>query len=283
MEGGSSFDDPEFVELVKQVQHEMATALPKPVDESPPIYALDCDGFLVGEHIKPVQWETYYDTGLCARLGLYCYNFQNFLKQCYERFGSDLTKMFITLEAMNPKRLPFRRSPLTLETCVQFAGFSHRTLSWWETCVCRLQGSEEADHVWNHDAINDHYKSELPNWWSPDQHHRYKVQELLDLDHWWLHLFTEFAFFSKWSAALRPADIADSLPLKTRKMVVETRGETAMEPREMLNAPNAIFYIKFCCENDPATGGLANYKAVVRKTMDGKPGHMRLEARCWTV
>lgn len=103
------------------------------------------------------------------------------------------------------------------------------------------------------------------------------------MDYWWLHLFTEFAFFSKWSGTLRPSDIADSLPLETQKMVVETRGEAATEAREMLKAPNAIFYISFSCGDDPATGELANYRAVVRKTMDGKPGHMSLEARCWGI
>lgn len=89
------------------------------------------------------------------------------------------------------------------------------------------------------------------------------------MDSWWLHLFTEFAFFSKWTGTLNPKTIADSLPLKTQKMVVETLGEAAIEPREMLKTENAIFYISFSYGDDPATGGIANYSAVVRKAMDG--------------
>ena len=63
-------------------------------------------------------------------------------------------------------------------------------------------------------------------------------------------------------------------------MVVETHGEGEKEPRDKLIAANAIFYITFECVEDPTKG---RYRAVVRKTMDGKPGHMRLEVTCSRV
>lgn len=64
-------------------------------------------------------------------------------------------------------------------------------------------------------------------------------------------------------------------------MVVETHGgEGEKEPSDKLNAANAIFYISFECVEDPTIG---HYTAVVRKTMDGKPGHMRLEVTCSKV
>lgn len=106
---------------------------------------------------------------------------------------------------------------------------------------------------------------------------------MMDKDNEWLHLFTEFAFYTKWSICLTPYEIAECLPLEIQKVVVETRGEAETEPRDKLKAANAIFYISFECGDDPITGDLANYRAVVRKTMDGKPEHMRLDVRCWSI
>ena len=65
-------------------------------------------------------------------------------------------------------------------------------------------------------------------------------------------------------------------------MVVETLDEEGEKEQssDKLNAANAIFYIIFECVEDPTIG---RYRAVVRKTMDGKPGHMRLEVTCSKV
>lgn len=106
---------------------------------------------------------------------------------------------------------------------------------------------------------------------------------MLDEDNWWLHLFTEFAFYTKWYGKLRPRDVADCLPLETQNVVVETRGDAEREPLEKLKAANAVFYISFKCGDDPLTREVASYRAVVRKVMDGKPGHMCLEVNCWSI
>ena len=91
---------------------------------------------------------------------------------------------------------------------------------------------------------------------------------------------TEFAFYTKWNGTLRARDIAECRSLITQEVVVETLGETEKEPSDKLNAANAIFYISFECVEDPTKG---RYRAVIRKTMDGKPGHMRLEVMCWCM
>ncbi|XP_023635370.1 UPF0725 protein At3g44770-like [Capsella rubella] len=91
-------------------------------------------------------------------------------------------------------------------------------------------------------------------------------------------------FSSFFKIFFTPDDIAECLPLEIQKVVVETRGDQAeTEPCEKLKAANAIFYVSFGCRNDPVTGKEANYRGVVRKTMDGKPGHMRLEVICWSI
>ncbi|KAL0687346.1 hypothetical protein Bca4012_087023 [Brassica carinata] len=181
-------------------------------------YVTDSSAFLAGEKIKPEQWRYYYDTDLCARLGLYCYNLQKgtvydfgFVRTLYTGYDS-FSKSFITLEAMNPAD----RSRFTLETCVKhnYEQVTSGLGLWWETHICRVEGSEEADYEWDDGAVNDYYK------------------------------------------------------------------EAEKEPSDKLNAANAIFYITFECVEDPTKG---RYRAVLRKTMDGKPGHMRLEVMCWCM
>ncbi|KAG7540981.1 Protein MS5 [Arabidopsis thaliana x Arabidopsis arenosa] len=165
----------------------------------------------------------------------------------------------------------------SLRTWVKHDEHANTVLSTWETCFCDVRDGEETDHEWDNEAIDDRYKGEMPKWFSDDDlQHCYvlKDSELLDPN---LHLFAEFAFYKKWCLQFWPEDIAGCLPLDIQKVVVETRGEVETEPREKLKAANAIFYISFQCVYDPVTGEEADYRAVVRKTMDGKPGHIRLE------
>uniref|UniRef100_A0A0D3A3A8 Uncharacterized protein n=1 Tax=Brassica oleracea var. oleracea TaxID=109376 RepID=A0A0D3A3A8_BRAOL len=108
-----------------------------------------------------------------------------------------------------------------------------------------------------------------------------KQSELRDEKNGWLTLLTEFAFFTKWNGPLSPGEIEDCRPLITQHVVVETLDEEGeKEPSDKLNAANAVFYITFEGVEDPTIG---RYRAVVRKTMDGKPGHMRLEVTCSKV
>ncbi|KAL0726676.1 hypothetical protein Bca4012_022769 [Brassica carinata] len=247
-------------------------------------YVTDSSAFLAGKKIKPEDWLYYYDTDLCARLGLYCYNLQKgtaydfgFVRKLCTRYDS-FSKSFITLEAVNPAD----DSRFTMETCVKHNDDQDTSGLglWWETHICRVEGSEEADYEWNDEAVDACYKGEMPKWLSDEDLQRcYVVEqsEIQDKENWWLSLLTEFAFYTKWNGTLRARDIADCRPLITQRVVVETHGEGEKEPSDKLNAANAIFYISFECVEDPTEG---RYRAVVRKTMDGKPGHMRLEVTC---
>ncbi|KAG7545686.1 Protein MS5 [Arabidopsis suecica] len=178
------------------------------------------------------------------------------------------------MEAVDPAD---NYSLYSLRTWVKHDEHANTVLSTWETCFCDVRDGEEADHEWDNEAIDDQYKGEMPKWFSDDDlQHCYvlKDSELMDPN---LHLFAEFAFYKKWCLQFWPEDIAGCLPLDIQKVVVETGGEAETEPREKLKAANAIFYISFQCVYDPVTGEEADYRAVVRKTMDGKPGHIRLE------
>ncbi|KAJ4913565.1 UPF0725 protein [Raphanus sativus] len=279
----------ELKELAKDTHIFSSSSSYDPADRGWSTYVTDANAFFAGRRIKPTAWRVHYDRGLCSRLALYCYNLQNgtaydfqVIIQIHEQHHLSFTKSFITFEAVNPAD----GSPLTFETCVKHIDdrVTHVPNLWWETHICRVEGSEEADYEWNDGAVHDYYKGEMPKWLSnEDQQRCYKVEqsELRDKKNGWLTLLTEFAFFTKWNGPLSPAEIEDCRPLITQHVVVETLdGEGEKEPRDKLNAANAIFYISFECVEDPTIG---RYRAVVRKTMDGKPGHMRLEVTCSRV
>lgn len=67
--------------------------------------------------------------------------------------------------------------------------------------------------------------------------------------------------------------------MEIKKIVVETH-EAHTEPRHKLKSSNAIFYINFSA-NTGEGGSSDNYRTVIRKTKDGKTGHMVLELSCW--
>ncbi|CAH8277132.1 unnamed protein product [Arabidopsis lyrata] len=106
----------------------------------------------------------------------------------------------------------------------------------FKRCAIMVEGSKEADHEWDNEAIDDRYKGEMPKWLSDDDlQHCYVVKdsELMETKNWWLLLFSEFAFYTKWSGTLRPRDAVECLPLETQKVVVETQGKAETEPREL--------------------------------------------------
>ncbi|KAL1210612.1 hypothetical protein V5N11_006928 [Cardamine amara subsp. amara] len=147
----------------------------------------------------------------------------------------------------------------------------------WSTLAWRIKCNEAVDNYWVDNTIDDFYKGDIPKWFSDedlaaDNNNYYVVQESELHENEWLHLLAEIAFYSKEGGSLRA-----SPRLEIKKVVVETREEATREPRENLKADNAIFYISYKYNGDPSTGLAGDYKSIIRKTMDGKPGHMCLE------
>lgn len=70
------------------------------------------------------------------------------------------------------------------------------------------------------------------------------------------------------------------LPVEINKVVVQTYKDVKSS-KEKLKAGNAIFYIAFKNLNAPPNGLLQDYRAIVRRTTDGVPGHVCLEFKCW--
>ncbi|CAD5329452.1 unnamed protein product [Arabidopsis thaliana] len=101
---------------------------------------------------------------------------------------------------------------------------------------------------WNDEAIDGFYKGYLPKWISDDILMPCRDMRL------------------------------ESVPLQIMKVIVETR--EAVESNEKLMAGNAIFYISFKYLNAPH-GPPQYHRAIVRRTVDGIPGHVSLELKCW--
>ncbi|EFH56953.1 hypothetical protein ARALYDRAFT_901214 [Arabidopsis lyrata subsp. lyrata] len=140
-----------------------------------------------------------------------------------------------------------------------------------------LDGTESVDEVWDMAAIDDSYKGPMPKWFSDealvrDDKKVYVVQESELHENDWLQLLMEVAFYSKTESG-----VSACKPLEIKKVVVQTLEEYTTEAREKLKADNAIFYISYKCIADPSTPWAGEHDAIIRKTMDGKPGHMSLE------
>ncbi|EFH45684.1 hypothetical protein ARALYDRAFT_913543 [Arabidopsis lyrata subsp. lyrata] len=199
----------------------------------------------------------------------------------FTRFCALMT-YHITAEAVDPDNdLRF-----TFQTCVTQATCKNDEDLRILTEVCRIkpkiQGTGDKPKRWNGEAIDDFYKGNLPKWISDDalmpcseQDQFYEVQESEIREHNWLNLYTEIALYSLWEGDMR---LGSCVPLQIMKVIVETR--EAVESKEKLMAGNAIFYISFRYLNAPH-GPPQDHRAIVRRTVDGIPGHVSLVFKCW--
>ncbi|CAF1712105.1 UPF0725 protein At5g63820-like isoform X1 [Brassica napus] len=224
---------------------------------------------------------------LYSRVGVQCHNLQkgtNFKFKSWEMFRihvSSSDQLYITLEATDPAT----GSVFSFQTVL----FDYRRRSslgvrtFWLNLTSRIEPlrNERMDNVWDEDTVHELYKGPMPKWFSHDalalDSKKYYVvpeSELHDND--WLQLLMEVAFFSKADRCLDAY-----LPLELNSVVVETFED---KPRDKLMAINAIYYLSYKCCVDPCSTPLAgNHLAIIRKTMDGKPGHMSLEVALTTT
>jgi uncharacterized protein (TIGR01572 family) len=187
----------------------------------------------------------------------------------------------ITAEAVDPAN----DSRFTFQTCVTRATCQKDEDLRILTEVCRIkpkiQGTGDEIKRWNDEAIDDIYKGNLPEWISDDtlmscseQDHFYRVQESDIREHNWLQLYTEIASYSLWEGDMR---LKSCVPLQIKNVLVRTRED--FKSKEKLKAGNAIFYISFRGVNTPH-GPPQDHRAIVRRTVDGIPGHVCLEFKC---
>ncbi|CAN6915183.1 unnamed protein product [Brassica oleracea] len=192
---------------------------------------------------------------------------------------------YITLEAIDTSS----NSLCNFQTCV-FKDFLPEQASFVaQTEISRLKVPSGPrltftgpERRWKEDGVDDYYKGKMPKWFTKDEMAAisnkgqfYELQESDLQGHEWLHMYAEFAFHYKWMA--HESDLRPFLPLEIKKVTIQTKEESL--PCMKLKANNAIFYIIFKGNGDPS-GAPVEYQAVVRKTMDGSPGHICLEVDC---
>ncbi|WZZ33805.1 hypothetical protein YC2023_017206 [Brassica napus] len=107
--------------------------------------------------------------------------------------------------------------------------------------------------------------------WLPDDYATSKLQYYemkeseVEQGKEWLHLYAELALYSKMQTD-------PSKPFELGKVIVQTRG--VVGSMEKVTVDNAVFYISF------KTGCGVVCKGVIRRTRDGMPEHLSLEAKC---
>ncbi|XP_010433083.1 PREDICTED: UPF0725 protein At4g29550-like [Camelina sativa] len=227
--------------------------------------------------------------GICARVGLHWYNLHKgsnlklmHVKKYTSKFCALMT-YHITAEAFDPAN----DSRFTFQTRVTSATCRYDEDMKILTEVCRIkpkiQGTGDETKRWDDEAIDDFYKGDLPKLVPDDalmsstEHDQfYELQESDIREHInWLNLYTEIAYFSLWEGDMRSVSC---VPLQINKVIVHTR--EALESKDKLKAGNAIFYISFR-DVDPLHGPPQDHRAIVRRTVDGIPGHFCLEFKCW--
>ncbi|KAL0740123.1 hypothetical protein Bca4012_081636 [Brassica carinata] len=222
---------------------------------------------------------TPYDT-LFAKTGLHCYNLEKGKKyqlKSVVKVNAEIASLFnsySTSEVVDP----VDNSLHTFQTLVTDAGKEKKASLILLTKICRIKpqvpGLGDATVFWDFNAIDDFYKTDMPDW--PfndglDNPHLYEVKESELLDNEWLYLYSEAALFSEWHC-----EMSDYTPFEMKKVMVQTK-EDDVESSMKLKSSNAIFYMIFKVRG----GGGPVCRGIVRKTSDGRTGHMRLEARCW--
>ncbi|KAJ0251618.1 UPF0725 protein [Hirschfeldia incana] len=258
-------------------------------------------GGLVPNETKDGYYSPFY-TYLYSKLGIHCYNLQKGTKLELTRIHKYITNQgyyppafYITLDAVDTTRRNNTTTPCTFQTCV----VEFPTPEWGyfsvKTEISRLKvpnGTRSAtydvcfERRWRDEAIDDFYRGKMPNWLTKDElaaatdkGQYYELQESDLLENEWLQLYAEFAFHVRWRGH---GGLPPFLPLKIKKVIVQTLESGEDPPHLKLKSNNAIFYMSFRASNGDPTGMQpVEYGAMIRKTMDGKPGHIGLEVQCW--
>ncbi|CAD5324870.1 unnamed protein product [Arabidopsis thaliana] len=199
------------------------------------------------------------EVALYGRLGVHCFNIDKERKLQYMRIPK--------YNVQYPKAMSFHitvevndladNSPHTLQTLVTRSFSRNGEDLRVSTGICRIKPQTPEGEIClvDEEAIDKFYE----------------VQEQDICANDWLRLYTEFALFSYWR--YNEDGFESCLPVEIKKIIVETC-DTHREPRMKLKSSNAIFHINFNAKN-------CDYKSVLRRTTDGKPGHIVLEINTW--
>ncbi|VYS59359.1 unnamed protein product [Arabidopsis thaliana] len=220
------------------------------------------------------------EVALYGRLGVHCFNIDKERKFQYMRIPKynvqypEAMSFHITVEVNDLAD----NSAHTLQNLVTRSFSRNGEDLRVSTGICRIKPKTPEREIClvDEEAIDKFYRGVMPNFVSKlgaddDKLRFYEVQEQDVCANDWLRLYTEFALFSYWR--YNEDGFESCLPVEIKKIIVETC-DTHREPRMKLKSSNAIFHINFNAKS-------CDYKSVLRRTTDGKPGHIVLEINTW--
>ncbi|KAG2314325.1 hypothetical protein Bca52824_017447 [Brassica carinata] len=223
------------------------------------------------------------DIALYGRLGVHCFNFEKGRKLQFMRIPkynigcSIWISYYITVEV---KDLVDDSAHILQSSVTDSFSQNGEHLRVF-TQICRLKPEKPGEgecafSLLDEKAVDEFYKGRMPNFLSEAKPaHRlrfYEVQEQDICQNDWLRLYTDFALYCYWR--YNESAFKSCLPAKINKILVETF-ETHTDPSLKLKSSNAIFHINLTAKS-------RDYISVVRRTTDGKTGHIILQISTWT-
>ncbi|CDY45997.1 UPF0725 protein At2g20620 [Brassica rapa] len=122
-------------------------------------------------------------------------------------------------------------------------------------------------------SLDELFKGNMPDWLPGDSKlHYYEMKESeVEQAKEWLLLYAELAWYTK--KQTDPFMFEYGKPLELRKITVQTK--EVVDSMKNVKLDNAVFYISF------RTRCGVVCKGVIRRTRDGRPEHLSVEAKCF--
>ncbi|KAL0731888.1 hypothetical protein Bca4012_027982 [Brassica carinata] len=214
---------------------------------------------------------------LCAKIGIHCYNLEKGTN--FERSRSAVPDVaehtgLLTLRARDLARGLFCKFETKVWYPSENKGCFHVI-----TSRCRPlppptpEEEEKKESGFDTLSVDELFKGHMPDWLPDDSKLQcYEMKESeVEQAKGWLQLYAELAWYTK--KQTDPYMFEYGKPFELLKIVVQTKD--VLDSMENLKLDNAVFYITFRTRCGVAC------KGVIRRTRDGRPEHLSLEAKCF--
>ncbi|WZY77011.1 hypothetical protein YC2023_023395 [Brassica napus] len=200
---------------------------------------------------------------LYAKIGLHCYNLEN----------PKHTGM-LTLRAWDLARGCFCKFETKVWYPTENTDCFHVITSRCRTLPPPLPEEEEKEESgFDTLSVDELFKGNMTDWLPGDSkllYYEMKESEVEQAKEWLL-LYAELAWYTK--KQTDPFMFEYGKPLELRKITVQTK--EVVDSMKNVKLDNAVFYISFWTRCGVVC------KGVIRRTRDGRPEHLSLEAKCF--
>ncbi|KAJ4909221.1 UPF0725 protein [Raphanus sativus] len=212
---------------------------------------------------------------LCAKIGIHCYNLEN---------GTNFERLCVPKVAEHTGVLLLDAYDLDRGCSCKF-----EIKAWYPTenkdCFhvitsrCRPlppptpEEEEKEESGFDTLSVDELFKGNMPDWLPGDsklQYYEMKESEVEQAKEW-LQLYAELAWYSKMQTD--PYMFEYGKPFELHKITVQTK--QVVDSMKNLKLDNAVFYISFTTRCGVVC------KGIIRRTRDGRPENLSLEAKCF--